>query len=83
MIFLCPICHLHVDVCFTVKSWIGLILECAHIIGKYMCICICKHEKNLSGWLVISFETYFPDEAAKFVQKVLPNKYCSKAESMF
>ena len=41
---------------------------------KYICIYICKHERNLSGWLVISFETYFPYVAATFVQKVLPNK---------
>ena len=27
---------------------------------KYICIYICKHKRNLSCWLVISFETYFP-----------------------
>ena len=74
MRFLCPICHLHVEVCFTIKSWRGLILECASMIVKYNSICICKHERNLSGWLVINFETYFLFVRPEFAQKVLPNK---------
>ena len=38
--FLSLICHLHVDLCFIVKSLSGLILKCTCMIVKYMCIYI-------------------------------------------
>ena len=44
--------------CFIIKSWSRLILECAYMSTwylKYICIYICKNKRNLSGWLIISF----------------------------